>query len=316
LTGSYRKQVRGFDLALGLINSSRFIGLEGAPMQSGINRQQTKHSFLLALSLSLLTSFSTAAVLADDLQSGSKAAPTNIAGVDTSAPKSINAPEDLQRWMEFYYLHPQPELLVPALHFADSSGLVKQGEAPLTAFVSRIFAQNPKSIAGWTASLSDLSPASRPMLWSALWWSSTIEGKEQLNKLATSYPNPRDQDAVLSQMAKPSEPVDQMAMNRPEVLDELWGAFSATGDEKYINRLISTLPWLTDNGGDYIKLTIAGAAKWSLVSNARVHPKVLACVMQARQNQPALKRTLDAVIAEAQKASTNQNQQAASNTSQ
>jgi hypothetical protein len=262
-------------------------------MQSGL-RKKTESFLLLALSVCL---FNIPAISPAAAQDSAKPA----AAVDTSAPRSIDSGEDLERWMEFYYMHPQPDLLVQALHFADRSGMVKQGEAPLTAFVSRVFAQNPKSIPGWAASLRDLSPNSRPMLWSALWWSSTIEGKDQLNKLATTYPNQADQDAVLGQMAKPAQAIDEMTLNRPEVLDELWGAFSATGDEKYVNRLISTLPWLTENGGDYIKLTLAGAAKWSLVSNAKIHPKVMACIMKARQDQPAIRRTLDSIIAEAQK---------------
>lgn len=276
-------------------------------MQSGKRKQVAKGFLLLALSVALLN----IPVLEASAQDTANAA----VNVDTSAPKVVTTPAELERWMEFYYLHPQPDLLVSALQYADSSGMVKQGEAPLTAFVSRVFAQNPKSIPGWVAQLKNLSPASKPMLWSSLWWSNTIEGKAELNKLATTYTSTKDQDAVLGQMAKPSLPIEQLELNRPEVLDELWGAYSATGDDKYLNRLITTLPWLTENGGDYIKLTLAGAAKWSLVSNAKIHQKVLASLMKARQDQPAIRRTIDAIIAEAQ-SKTPANQQASTRATQ
>lgn len=275
-------------------------------MQSGGRNKLATRVLLLALSASFLGAPLAPAALADQAKPG----------LDTSAPKSIATGDDLERWMDFYYLHPQPELLTQAMHFADSSGMVKQGEAPLMAFTSRVFAQNPKKIPQWVSELGDLSPAARTTFWSALWWSNTIEGKESLNRLATSLPSERDKDAVLGQMAKPAQPIEQMELNRPEVIDELWGAFTATGDEKYVNRLISTIPWLTDNGGDYIRLTIAGAAKWSLISNAQIHPKVMACLMKARQDQPNVRKTIDQMIAEAQKAPQSNNQQAATHSPQ
>src|SRR6185437_9409080 len=191
--------------------------------------------------------------------------------VNTAAPAAINSTQDVIQWMTYYYLHPQPDLLVPAIEYADSNGLIEKGQAPLTAFVSRVFAQNPSRIAGWTKQLESLSPQGKPMLWSALWWSNTVEGKQSLEELMKSLTD-KQATEVLQQMAHPATPIEQLDVKTAEVLDELWGAFSATGDEKYVNRLISVLPWQYDHGTDYMRMTIGSAARWSLTSNAQQHP--------------------------------------------
>lgn len=262
-------------------------------------KNMTRNVLLLAISLIL---------------SGADAAIAQGKPEVPAAPAAITSTQDLVNWMTYYYMHPQPDLLVPALIYADSNGLVQKGEAPLTAFVSRVFALNPKRIPTWTAQLEALSAKSKPMLWSALWWSNTVEGKETLNKLATTLP-PKSQDFILAQMGKPAEPIEQMEIKSPEVLDELWGAFSATGDEKYVTRLMTALPWTYDASGDFNKLSIGGVARWSLTSNALQHPKVLKLCVKARESQPELRKALDHVLAEVQKGS-QPNQQASTRTAQ
>lgn len=231
----------------------------------------------------------------------------------TAGPTAVRSTEDLVQWMTYYYLHPQPDLLVPALIYADQNGLVEKGEAPLTAFVSQVFATNPKRIANWVPQLDALSSKSKQMVWSALWWANTVEAKEALNKLVVNLPQ-KSQEVLLAQMGKPPEAIEAMEIKSPEVLDELWGAFSATGDEKYVYRLMTALPWTYDTNGDYNKLTIGGAARWSLVSNAQQHPKVLKICQKARETHPEWKKALDVVLAEASKNS--HNQQASTPTAQ
>jgi hypothetical protein len=261
--------------------------LEERVMQLGSKKSLTCSALLLAISL---------------VMSGSGAAVAQAKADTGAGPTSIQSPQDLIQWMTYYYMHPQPDLLAPALIYADANGLVEKGEAPLTAFVSRVFAQNPKRVGPWAEQLNAaLSPKSKPMLWSALWWSNTVEGKEQLNKLAQSLPA-KSQDMILAQMAKPAVPIETMEMKSPEVLDELWGAFSATGDEKYVSRLMGALPWIYDPSGDFNKLSIGGAARWSLTSNAQQHPKVMKLCVKARETRPELRKALDQVLADAAKA--------------
>ncbi len=266
-------------------------------MQRGTNNRFKRNFLILAISL---------------LLSGSGAA--NAEGNATAGPVAIKSTQDLVNWMTFYYMHPQPDLLVPALMFADQNGMVQQGEAPLTAFVSRLFAQNPKRLGVWLEQLDALTPKSKPMLWSSLWWSGTVESKEALNKLLVKLP-PKSQDYLMSQMAKPAEPIEEMEIKSPAVLDELWGAFSATGDDKYIVRLMTALPWIYDASGDFNKLSIGGAARWSLASNAQQHPKVMKLCLKAKETKPELRKALELVLADAAKTPEG-NQQAVTRTAQ
>ena len=215
--------------------------------------------------------------------------------IDMSAPMGIANEQDLERWMTYYYLHPQPDLLVPALMLADQKGLLQgDAQAPFTAFISQVMAQNPTRIPGWFQQLQVLKDKSKPAILTALWWSNTKEGKEQLAAVIKSLPEKAQAD-LQSQCAGNATPIEKMDITSPAVLDELWGAFCATGDEKYVNRLMSTLPWV-DADKDYNKLMIGGAARWSLTSNAQQHPKVMKLVLKTRETQPALRKVLDQVV--------------------
>jgi hypothetical protein len=259
-------------------------------MQRGNKKNFVQSAMLLAVSLMICGSGGAFAQKADP----------------TAGPTSISSPQDLVQWMTYYYMHPQPDLVVPAILFADQNGFVQKGEAPLTAFLSRVFAENPKRIEGWVGQLAPaMSSKSLPMLYSALWWSNTLEGKEVLGKLAASLPQ-KTQEYLMAQMAKPAEPIEEMEIKSPEVLDELWGAFSATGDDKYVTRLMSTLPWNYDPSGDFTRLSIAGAARWSLTSNAQQHPKVKALCLKARETHPELRKALDQVLGDTAKSATTQ----------
>jgi hypothetical protein len=222
-----------------------------------------------------------------------------------AAPTAIKSAQDLEQWMSYYYLHPQPELLVNGLIFADTNGLVASNPEPLAAFVSRVFAQNPKRIKTWVNQLQPtISVQSVPMLLSALWWSNTPEGREALNELVQRLPE-KSQGVILGQMANSAQPIESRDFKSEAIVHELWAAYSATGDEKYVTRVMSVLPWSYDTN-DINKLQIGGAARWSLASNAAQHPKVKQLCLKARDTHPEWKKALDAVLAQVNKNSVNQ----------
>lgn len=229
----------------------------------------------------------------------SAAVPT--AATESRGPKSIASDQDLNAWLTYYYLHPQPELVVPATLLAEKKGyLNSESGGPYMAFLSRVFAQNPTKIAGWNKELEvAIQPKSKPILWTALWWSHTKESGQLLDEIAKTL-SPKTQTSLLEQIAKPPEPIEKMDINHPNVVDMLWGAFFATGDEKYIQRLISVLSWETQSK-DLNKMQVAASVRWSLTSNAEQHPAVLQICQQVREKQPDLRTVLDPVIEKATK---------------
>ena len=59
----------------------------------------------------------------------------------------------------------------------------------------------------------------------------------------------------------------------PILNDMYWGAFFASGDVSYIDKLIDKLQYINERENKDLFLA-AGTAKWSLGSNALFHPKV------------------------------------------
>lgn len=87
----------------------------------------------------------------------------------------------------------------------------------------------------------------------------------------------------------------------PWVLDALWGNFMATGDDAPVARIISALPWINVRG-DIARLSVGGAARWSLISNAIQHRRVLAVCRKELASQPKeVADVLREVIGEAEK---------------
>ncbi|MFN8656955.1 MAG: hypothetical protein U0105_11500 [Candidatus Obscuribacterales bacterium] len=246
---------------------------------------------LIALTLTLAPSMIATIPAAD-------AAPQTA--IDQRAPKTISTDQDLNQWLTYYYLHPQPDLVVPATLLAEKKGyLSSETGGPYMAFLSRIFAQNPTMVGDWLKQLDSIPARDKPMLWTAIYWSHTKESAAVLDQIAKSLP-PKSQESLVEQIAKPPEPIEKVTISSPAVLDMLWGAFFATGDEKYVKRLISVLPWEAQNK-DLIKMQVGASARWSLTSNAEQHAKVLEICQQVRETDPAMRTVLDPVIEKATK---------------
>lgn len=215
------------------------------------------------------------------------------------APKEIGNIDDLNRWMTYYYLHPQPELFVSAVTFADKQDLFQGNSlSPLQAFLSRIFAQNPDKIGTWFTELKEIKDGSRTMLLTSIWWSDTKDGAQFLQNLAKQLPE-KGRAEFVKQIEKKPTPAEDMPIDSPDVLDMLWACYSATGDEKYVKRLMTVLPWHNKDNKDLNQMLIASAAKWSLTSNAEQHPKVLAICRTVEASDPALASYLQEIIAKA-----------------
>jgi hypothetical protein len=85
-------------------------------------------------------------------------------------------------------------------------------------------------------------------------------------------------------------------------VDDLWASYSATGETVYVERVIDALPASAD-AADAPRGSAAGAAVWSLVSNAAHDADVLTvCVAAAERADPARRAVLDDVVRRARQA--------------
>lgn len=85
-------------------------------------------------------------------------------------------------WMTFYYKKPSPERFVPEVRALAKKGALGKdtARAPLTAFLSRVMAQNPDNISEWLTELQDLSKSDRKTLLNAAWYSNTDQARDYL----------------------------------------------------------------------------------------------------------------------------------------
>jgi hypothetical protein len=207
---------------------------------------------------------------------------------------------NLNEWITYYYLHPQPDRTVEAILFMSAKGYLDKetAQSPLAAFFSQLFSQNPQSIELWFSKLEGLPNAQRRLLCGALWYSDTPQGLEQLKKEAARVAPLDNADIVKLTTAKPPS-IASLEITAPSVLDMLWASFMATGDERYVIRIISTLPWVEEKNLN--RLLIAGAARWSLTSNAIQHRKVLEiCKAQVGKQEEKTVSILKEVLKQAE----------------
>lgn len=184
-------------------------------------------------------------------------------------------------WMTFYYKKPSPERFVPEVRALAKKGALSKdtARAPLTAFLSRVMAQNPDNISEWLTELQDLSDSDRKTLLDAAWYSNTDQTRNYLK--AAGYGQ---------YLKQPAPDILKLKVDNPSVLDMLWGYFMATGEQAPIRRLISAFNLSKYEGAleryrdsekteqdkkeAMLDVTFQ-AARWSLQANCRQHPLVL-----------------------------------------
>jgi len=215
--------------------------------------------------------------------------------------KSIDriATEDqLNEWLTYYYLHPRPDLVVSAVQYMSGQGLLLKPNAstPFCIFLANVFAANPAKVETWFEELRTGKEDQRSALALTLWRANT-SGSESLLKALSKEGSAPFQQYVNELLADNHHPdLLHNEIDKPGRLDALWAGFFATGDERYVKRIIGALP-LFQEKDDVGQMLIGGAAKWSLASNAYQHPKVMQiCEAQLKELPPDQQAVLAEVI--------------------
>lgn len=217
-----------------------------------------------------------------------------IATHEPTAPVAeIKNDTDWQLWQTYYYLFPaNPDLIVASLKRAEDSGSLDSigSIPPIAAFTSRIFAQNPQKISYWVEALGSLSATHKnQVLSSALVWSGVPAAKDLAQTISKS------ENVILKELGDtPLDPanLETLKITSPSHLDMMWGCFMATGDKRYIQKIISVLAWFDRKSLQLSEILIAGAAEWSLSSNCVQHKLVRQIVEEESKTNPEAKEAL------------------------
>jgi hypothetical protein len=109
------------------------------------------------------------------------------------------------------------------------------------------------------------------------------------NLIFNKYPN----NELLRQCYEISKDIEKIMTideHEPGINDFFWGAFFASGEQKYIERIAAELKYVTEK--DSLMLYLAGSsAKWSLCSNAIQYPLVKSHLQKIREKVSADIRT-------------------------
>ena|ERR1051326_2834129 len=215
-----------------------------------------------------------------------------------SAPANtaITTEGQLDEWMSHYYEHPQPGLTCSAISFMSVKGIISPDNGlPTATFFARLLEQNPSRAQEWRECFTLAGDDAATTIAFALWMT---KNESELKGMLAAKPDARVEENLreIGQHAPPDLMKDEI--DTPTFLDMLWGSFFATGDEKYVFRVIEALAFLDDKR-DVQKTLIGSAARWSLASNAAQHKRVMQICEEQQQKSPD--KTLKDVIKEAHK---------------
>ena len=196
-------------------------------------------------------------------------------------------------WMSFYYAQPSPEKLTCALQYFADSDLHDDpsGRMPLAHFYAALAGRDPSLLEMLFRELSTgASERARIMALHVFWLADTDAARGLLDRAAANWASAEITRITGRMKEQRAGNVLERPLDDAAVLDNLWGAYFATGEEAYIRRLIQAAFLLKEGRG--LEILIGGAAEWSLASNARQHTSVRDIVRRASLEEQGQRRAV------------------------
>lgn len=154
--------------------------------------------------------------------------------------------------MEFYYLKPRPEILPGLLRTLASEGVLDHNEKQLmaAAFLAELATRRMISLDALAASTQTLKGEAAADARRTLAWAAHLAHLPQERQLLDSLLTANDA-TLLSQIRHSPAPLAAWEVNEPSVPRMFWGAYMASGDTKWLDRII-------DAALSYARLNAAG----------------------------------------------------------
>lgn len=184
--------------------------------------------------------------------------PGAVTGTGAGQAGRLMTKAELHQLASTYYRAPRPELIGGAIEALGSTKPSKAGTLFFEGFFAEAFAANPQRMEEWQKVIALQDKPTR---------------------------------ALLNQAVHASRPGGALTAKAIPV-EQCWGAFFASGNPKYLHKLVDHLKWIDEHF--HRALFSAGtAAMWSLASNAPEHPLVRPTLEAARTG--ADKRTREII---------------------
>ncbi len=206
-------------------------------------------------------------------------------------------PHRLSQWLTYYYKPPHTDSDIEYIKEIFQIGLFNASNStPLTMFLAEFFRQNETRIPGWEKQLHQIPQAQDHLLLRALWQANS----EASLKVLARWPDKNREKTIQTIKQTPPIDLETLSIISPEMLDMLWATFFASGNPRYVERIIGVLDLPTDSDQKQARinnLLLVGAAKWSLSSNAVQHDLVhQTCERFANNDNPVISRAITEIL--------------------
>jgi hypothetical protein len=214
--------------------------------------------------------------------------------------------KELSDWICHYYQHQEAGLLEAAVRALSEFKLIGSGYAEkdsfAVGFLSEIFAQNPDRVADWLRETGDLPyPGPKAVVWTAAVSSDSLQAKEAMQKIADAS-DPPVRSFIRSLLLFPAYDFLKNPVLYPEFVDIMWGKFFATGDARYVAKIISALGLADQTTAWDNKAMAAREAELYLVVYAGKYPEVMSLCEEELPRQPEnVKKRLQTVLSGAKR---------------
>jgi len=201
-------------------------------------------------------------------------------GVSLAAFSALHADNSFGRqWMDNYSQNPRPDDLVTAVVSLNNEGYfdtAAQRDAAI-GFLSTVFQQNPQAVDHWLSAGARVLPEqSQRILAAAAWFAGNPAAQRPLENLSEGT---SEHVAVEQMLASgSSSTVVEIPVHSVAAMNMQWGAFLASGDQRYIQNVFLALG--SDQPG------LATTARYALAQRAAVDPRVMAICQQELASEP------------------------------
>ncbi|TXG79846.1 MAG: hypothetical protein E6R11_02020 [Rhodocyclaceae bacterium] len=205
--------------------------------------------------------------------------------------------ETLSRWITYYYLKPNPELFDDAMRTMTSAGWLEEGSStgPMLGFIAGVVRSNPGKLKVWMEEFEKLDDQKLSTVALGIWYAALPESRKAVFSMMEGRTGVNERLNFL-QSGTPLKITEIPLEQGSWVLDANWGYFMATGEREPVLRIISALSWLDEGEGAH-RILVGGAARWSLMSNAVQHKKVLEiCESQAAVQPEDIAKELREIV--------------------
>lgn len=198
--------------------------------------------------------------------------------------------KDEHNMMEFYRL-PNPDIFPELVMSMNEQGVFEKDSSrlPIIFFISEVFRRHPDRAKKWCGFFTKAEIPLRFDVGLAIRISDIPVATECITKyLGLS----EEEQKPLMEEIKPYDPIKD-PHSSPALLDILWGMFVASGDTRYVHRIIDALEEEINGGKNMASM----AAAWSLTSMASNHPLVKEALFErSKSEEGERKKAIDAIL--------------------